>query len=83
MNNLLDAIIAAKLAESGGGGLTQTQFESVAALFRLAAYDGDPSDAYAAFVAAFSQYDVYQNGSVLTINGGVSVSQVSDTLTLS
>lgn len=78
-------IIVAKMIGGGGGGsgLTQAQFESIAALFRLAVYDGDPSEAYAAFVAAFSNFDIYQNGSVLTINGGVSVSQVSDTLTLS
>lgn len=69
---------------TGGSGLTQAQFESIAALFRLAVYDSDPSEAYATFVAAFSpQYDIYQNGSVLTINGGVSASQVSNVLTLS
>lgn len=68
------------ISTSGGSGLTGTQIAAISALFQLAVYTEDPSDAFDAFIAAFP---IYQDGSALTIIGGVTASLSGSALTLS
>lgn len=68
------------ISTAGGSGLTGTQIAAIAELFRIAWYAEESSEAYAAFLAAFP---IYQDGSVLTIIGGVTASLSGTALTLS
>ena len=67
-----------------GGGLTNDQRNALLNLFRLVSFfDEDPTDAFAAFEAAFPLDPIEKDGSVLTIIGGVTASQDGTELTLS
>ena len=67
--------------ESGGGGtgITGEQISAIIGLFQIAAYSSDPTSAYAALLAAFP---IFQDGSTLTVNGGVTAAQEGSVLTL-
>ena len=63
----------------GGAGLTGTQINAIIALFENAYYESDPTTLLSNLKDAFS---IYQDDDILTVRGGVAVTQSTDTLTL-